>query len=169
MKTLRTGRLAAAFLVALLSGYADGRAQTQTKQAPPTIRIPPPAKPAPTVRPGTAPAETLLEHDSDGDGFVSAALGGNDCDDANPNRYPGNTEIPNDKDEDCDEQTIGELDADRDGFIDSRVSNPRGRTGDDCNDNEATINPNAQELPNRIDDDCDGLVDNLIGTWWTPR
>jgi hypothetical protein len=24
-------------------------------------------------------------------------------------------------------------------------------------------------LPNRIDDNCDGLVDNLIGSWWTPR
>lgn len=180
MKTLRTGRLAAALLVALLVGYDDGRAQTQTlqaPQAPPAIRIPPPAKPAPTVRPGTAPAETRQRtpsprdprEDLDGDGFVSVAVGGDDCDDANPERYPGNSEIPNDKDEDCDDYSIGFLDLDRDGFIDSRVSNPRGGTGDDCNDNEATINRNAQELPNRIDDNCDGLVDNLIGTWWTPR
>ena len=176
MKTLRTGRLAAAFLVALLVGYDDGRAQTQTPQAPkapPAIRIPPPAKPAPTVRPGTAPAETrqrtpILE-DADGDGVDGVAGGGADCDDANPQRYPGATEIPDDKDDDCDDQSIGSRDLDNDGFIDSRVSNPRGGTGDDCNDNEATINRNAQELPNRIDDNCDGLVDNLIGTWWTPR
>ena len=176
MKTLRTGRLAAAFLVALLVGYDDGRAQTQTPQAPkapPAIRIPPPAKPAPTVRPGTATAEprprTPSLEDAAGDGFDGVAGGGVDCDDANPQRYPGATEIPDDKDDDCDDQSIGYRDLDNDGFIDSRVSNPRGGTGDDCNDNEATINRNAQELPNRIDDNCDGLVDNLIGTWWTPR
>ena len=179
MKTLRTGRLAAASLVALLVGYDDGRAQTQTPQAPqapkapPAIRIPPPAKPAPTVRPGTAPAETrqrtpILE-DADGDGFDGVAGGGVDCDDANPQRYPGATEIPNDKDEDCDDQSIGYQDLDRDGFTDFRISNPGGPSGDDCNDSEAGIRPDAQELPNRIDDDCDGRVDDLIGSWWTPR
>jgi hypothetical protein len=78
-------------------------------------------------------------------------------------------EIPNDKDEDCDDQSIGSQDLDSDGFTDFRISNPGGASGDDCNDSEAGIRPDAQELPNRIDDDCDGLVDNLIGTWWTPR
>ena len=43
---------------------------------------------------------------------------------------------------------------------------------DDCNDEGRVgrqINPNAQELPNGIDDNCDGEIDNLIGTWRTPR
>ena len=177
MKTLRTGRLAAAFLVALFVGYDDGHAQTQIPralQAPPATRIPAPARPAPTVRPGTAPAETRQRtpspgEDLDGDGFASVAAGGDDCDDANVGRYPGNYEIPNEEDEDCDNTTIGFKDSDRDGFIDSRLSNPGGSFGLDCNDSEAGIRPDAQELPNRIDDNCDGLVDNLIGSWWNPR
>jgi hypothetical protein len=177
MKTLRTGRLAAAFLVALFVGYDDGHAQTRTPralQAPPAIRIPAPARPAPTVRPGTAPAETRQRtptpfEDLDGDGSVSALVGGDDCDDANPQRYPGATEIPNNEDEDCDPQSIGRRDLDGDGFIDVNDSNPGGAFGTDCNDSRPDIHPHAQELPNRIDDDCDGLVDNLIGSWWTPR
>ena len=36
-------------------------------------------------------------------------------------------------------------------------------------DGQAGVRPDAQELPNRVDDNCDGIIDNLIGTWWTPR
>ncbi|MGA1343730.1 MAG: putative metal-binding motif-containing protein [Hyphomonas sp.] len=45
------------------------------------------------------------------------------------------------------------------------ASNPGGPSGTDCNDRHAAIRPDAQELPDGSDADCDGLVDNLLGTW----
>jgi formylglycine-generating enzyme required for sulfatase activity len=42
------------------------------------------------------------------------------------------------------------LDADGDGFV--------GR--DDCDDDDPSVFPGAEELPNQIDDDCDGVEDN---------
>ena len=53
--------------------------------------------------------------DKDNDGSCAAA----DCDDTNPNRYPGNTEICDARgiDEDCDPRTVGNVDRDGDGFI----------------------------------------------------
>ena len=44
-------------------------------------------------------------------------------------------------------------DSDGDGFADAASG------GDDCNDDIATINPDAQEICGGVDDDCDGLVD----------
>lgn len=70
--------------------------------------------------------------DADGDGVDSIVTGGNDCDDNDPRRYPGAAEICDTEgvDEDCDLQTGGERDADRDGFNDSACFNwgpPPGR------------------------------------------
>jgi hypothetical protein len=119
------------------------------------------------------PAEILQPRipantDADGDGAVDVRVGGTDCDDNNHARYPDNAEIANDLDEDCDPDSIGWRDLDEDGYVDAAVSNPGGQFGTDCNDQQAAIRPDAQELPNRIDDDCDGVVDDLLGTWWTP-
>jgi hypothetical protein len=115
------------------------------------------------------PRRSQAGDDLDGDGATFS----NDCDDNDASRYPGAPEVANDRDEDCNPTTIGVLDNDRDGFTSSRISNlasyRNGASGDDCDDNEAGVRPTAQELPNRIDDNCDGVVDNLIGTWWTPR
>ena len=133
-------------------------------QVPPTLPRPgQPKLPAPTTVPDRPGANI------DGDGFTNV----DDCDDRDASRYPGNSETANDRDEDCNPSTIGDLDADYDGFTSHLVSNvrsygPEGATGLDCNDGEAGIRPDAQELPNRLDDNCDGIVDNLIGTWWTP-
>jgi hypothetical protein len=108
--------------------------------------------------------------DADRDGHNATASGGDDCDDSDASRYPGATEIANTRDEDCNPTTIGTRDADGDGFTSYLVSNPGGVNGLDCNDAEAGINRLAQELPNGIDDNCDGHVDNLLGTWrWTQR
>ncbi len=192
MRLSRFGKRLAFVSTALLF-VSPASAQTAPRQMPPIIRqippvaqpTPPPTQPAPPrvapLRPSTAQAGTVNPQpgtDADGDGHVDsrvpirAGVGapwGDDCDDSDASRYAGATEIANTLDEDCNDTTIGTLDADNDGFTSYLVSNPGGTTGLDCNDAEAGIRPDAQELPNRIDDNCDGIVDNVLGTWWTPR
>jgi hypothetical protein len=117
-----------------------------------------------------APRAPQAGDDADGDGLKVPY----DCDDNDASRYPGNSEVANDRDEDCNSSTFGTLDEDGDGYTSYRISNNAtygrdGPAGTDCDDRQAGIRPDAQELPNRIDDNCDGLVDNLLGTWWTPQ
>jgi hypothetical protein len=54
--------------------------------------------------------------DADGDGHPDAACGGDDCDDDDDQRFPGNNEVCDltSHDEDCDPCTVGTLDADQD-------------------------------------------------------
>lgn len=152
------------------------------RQLPPVVAQPAPAptQPAPhrgtttSVQPGTVTV-IVRRPDADGDGHNATASGGDDCDDSDASRYPGNPERANTRDEDCNDATYAgahDGDQDGDGFISDRFSNTRANgvvnAGPDCNDAEATINILAQELPNGIDDDCDGEVDNLLGTWWDP-
>lgn len=65
------------------------------------------------------------EPDRDGDGAISIACGGADCDDNDPNRFPGNAEVcdANGVDEDCDLRTFGNRDSDGDGYIDALCRN----------------------------------------------
>ena len=105
--------------------------------------------------------------DADGDGYDSLACGGNDCDDLDQRRYPGNFEVCDaaDLDEDCNALTYGTRDADVDGFIDIFCCNTDGATrtcGTDCNDLQAGVNPIVPEVCNDIDDDCDGAVDEMV-------
>lgn len=176
MTTQSVRAAAASSLLALSASLSPAAAQVRGGQpaTPPPVTTVKPVQPAPGVRPQAVPAETRQRtprpgEDADGDGYVSAAAGGDDCNDADPQIYPGRTEIPDARDDDCDAATIGFKDDDRDGYIDAAVLNPGGGYGEDCDDSTAAIRPDAQELPNRLDDNCDGLVDNLLGQWWTPR
>jgi regulation of enolase protein 1 (concanavalin A-like superfamily) len=124
--------------------------------------------------------------DADGDGYGTgvgqslcvnpgqgfATLGG-DCNDNNDEINPGATEICDGIDNDCDTQTDEGLtfityytDSDSDGYGtgvgQSLCENPGqgfATLGGDCNDNDDEINPDATEICDGIDNDCDGLVD----------
>jgi len=105
--------------------------------------------------------------DADGDGFDSVACGGADCDDANPDRFPGNVEVcdPEDVDEDCDPTTFGTRDADGDGFVDAACCNVMGETrlcGDDCSDTRRDMRPGFAETCDFLDNDCDGETDEGV-------
>ncbi|MFH1810153.1 MAG: MopE-related protein [Pseudomonadota bacterium] len=93
--------------------------------------------------------------DEDGDRWVSC-LG--DCDDTDPDVNPDRLEVPrNGIDDDCDGQVDeGEEDLDNDGF---------SPNCGDCNDADNTINPHAREACDRIDNNCDGYVDAMLGAF----
>jgi len=88
--------------------------------------------------------------DDDGDGHVSMACGGDDCDDADMNRFPGNSEVCDapGHDEDCNVETYGSRDRDGDQFDDGACCNydsgGAGRCGADCDDANAALVPGAQ-------------------------
>ncbi len=127
-----------------------------------------------------------LDHDSDGYGDAAYTVAActqpstyvadaTDCDDLDSSMYPGATEICDGLDQDCDGD-IDEghpsgmqtwyADADLDGYGDASVSTeacsePSGYVDDDsdCDDGDADVNPDAEELCDGIDNDCDGDVD----------
>ncbi|GDX82522.1 hypothetical protein LBMAG42_43330 [Deltaproteobacteria bacterium] len=74
-----------------------------------------------------------------------------DCDDADPNTHPGaaETDCTDPHDYNCD-GSGGTSDADADGYP----------ACTDCDDSDNTIRPDAREICNAADDDCDGLVDD---------
>ena len=142
-------------------GTLSTRSDTIPSQRVPALKLPPKTPPAAT------PESCSPTGDCDGDG-VSLAAG--DCDDSDPARYPGAAERADftGHHEDCNDTTLGDNgDTDGDGFIDSRVCNGRN-CGPDCDDRRPAVNPHAAELPNRRDDDCNGIVDDDLQDWWNP-
>ncbi|MBX2799335.1 MAG: putative metal-binding motif-containing protein [Myxococcales bacterium] len=109
-----------------------------------------------------------------------------DCDDSSDGVNPDATEVCDDVDNNCNELVDDEdpfldpssapvhyLDADGDTFGDPDVTfvtcvAPSTETtvlnGEDCNDDDPTINPTAQEVCNAVDDDCDQLTDDSDDT-----
>lgn len=109
-----------------------------------------------------------LGADEDGDGTPA----GRDCDDRDPERYPGAPERCNGEDDDCDGETdegvleVFHADDDGDGFGDPdrevrACTAPSGTVADatDCDDADGGVHPDAEEVCNDRDDDCDGLTD----------
>ena len=126
--------------------------------------------------------------DSDSDGFgdplvtqvaclvpLAYVADNTDCDDSQPLSYPGNTEMCDTIDNDCDGFTdendaldvatwYADLDGDNFGDPASSTlscSQPAGYVADntDCDDSAATSNPDATEMCDTFDNDCDGVID----------
>jgi large repetitive protein len=105
-------------------------------------------------------------------------LDGTDCDDAAAAVFPGAEEVCNGLDDNCaggiDEGVTIEfyLDFDGDGFggaafVEISCEAPEGYVADasDCDDALAEINPDAEEVCNELDDDCNDEIDETaIGT-----
>ena len=104
--------------------------------------------------------------DEDSDGYVDAscldgsgAPLGDDCDDGDADRFPGNREICDADDEDCDPATRGGIDDDGDGY-ESAVCCNDGVCGDDCDDARIGSFPGATEVCDGLDQNCDGTADD---------
>lgn len=124
--------------------------------------------------------------DTDGDGVgtnptemgceppgVNFTTEGGDCNDGDEFIFPGNTEVCDGKDNDC--NTVVDdglplmtyyLDGDDDGYGSSAImscDDPGGdyvTMGGDCIDSDSGINPNASEACDLIDNDCSGTPDD---------
>ena len=120
------------------------------------------------------PDAALAQCQAPGEGYV---LLGDDCDDADASISPSADELCNGYDDDCDgsddeEPTVDPrtwtLDIDSDGYgADDtaitqcrRPSGPYVLEGGDCDDADPNRHPNAPELCNGIDDDCDTVPDD---------
>ena len=130
------------------------------------------------------PAPNERFPDTDGDGYGNERTGsyacfpgddwievGEDCNDSNPDMNPSAAEACNDVDDDCNgvpddgiEWNFWFLDSDGDGWGDddsslSACAAPAESwvlVGDDCDDDEAGVNPGATEVcDDGVDNDCD--------------
>ena len=115
-----------------------------------------------------------LDTDLDGDGVMSSE----DCDDDDSTVYPGAEEICDGLDNDCNGEIddveasglkIWYVDADSDGYGDETdtlwaCEAPPGAVDDelgfDCDDTNENVHPNADEICDAIDNDCDEMIDD---------
>ena len=126
--------------------------------------------------------------DVDGDGFGDAAAGAercapdagevandDDCDDGDSDVFPGATEVCDGADQDCDGIADNGLletyfvDADADGHGDPEApveacvpTDGLVASASDCDDTDPLVSPDAEEVCNEVDDDCDELVDEGV-------
>jgi len=124
--------------------------------------------------------------DEDGDGWGGEAVGkvcklgekmvevAQDCDDANAQLNPDAVEVCDGIDNDCDGKIDDDAnlrqfwyDHDGDGYgglyrseLSCQKPGEEWVTNDlDCDDDDAAVNPDGQEVCGRVDEDCDGYVD----------
>jgi len=119
-----------------------------------------------------------LEFDADGDGTYDALRGGDDCDDGSDEASPLTLEVCDGIDNNCDGEIdeglvmSGYVDVDGDGHgTGELVEFCEGETGYadtdlDCDDNDPDKYVGAFEECDAIDNDCDGIVDNIASSTW---
>jgi hypothetical protein len=125
---------------------------------------------APTTVDDTIESEATVA-DLDGDGYVNDE----DCDDNNASIHPGEPEVCDGIDNNCDGQIDEEVlltfyaDNDGDGFGDSTQptlacqQQPNTVPNDrDCNDGNAQVFPSAEEICDEVDNDCNGEIDEGV-------
>ncbi len=105
------------------------------------------------------------EIDDDGDQFSEIQ---GDCDDTDPNTYPGANEYEDGQDNDCDgdvDEETGAFDDDGDCYCETAPcmgsvhSSCTSIDGGDCNDANPAISPAATEICDGTDNDCDTSTD----------
>ena len=131
--------------------------------------------------------------DTDGDGFGDAEItiascaapegfiaDSTDCDDSDPDIHPDATEVCDAADNDCDGSTDEDVkdpfyvDGDGDGHgttadivFDCSAPSGYAETADDCDDADGSIHPDATEVCDERDNDCDGDVDEgVLNTYY---
>jgi hypothetical protein len=145
----------------------------QTKEEPETPSTTEAPKPVADVVDLTV--NYTIDCDLDDDGFDAIACGGEDCDDRFDNVHPGADELCDGADQDCDggvdEEAVDRptwyADNDRDAFGDAEVSvlsclrpdSYWADNGEDCDDDSLVNHPEADELCDGDDNDCDDEVD----------
>ena len=118
---------------------------------------------------GYGDADVQTSECDPGDGWVQDDT---DCDDNEPEAFPGNPEVCDDIDNNCDgtvdegQQETYYQDLDGDGWRDPSVTTegcvvPAGyaEAPGDCDEESALVFPGATEECDRIDNNCDGTVD----------
>ena len=121
---------------------------------------------------GAGDESTVAEACEKPDDYVEA---GGDCDDNDSTNFTGNTEICDGGDNDCDFSAdegvttayFADTDEDTYGNPDSATNAcelPDGHVlnSEDCNDNEFEINPDAEEICDSINNDCDDEIDEGV-------
>ncbi len=135
---------------------------------------------------------TTFYIDEDGDGFGDPDISGeycsrpegyvpsaSDCDDTNPEVFVGNNESCDGIDNNCNDEIdegVGNVyftDLDGDGFGDSDntilmcgLSEGYSSADGDCDDNNAEVYPDAEELCDGLDNNCDGVADDANLQIW---
>jgi hypothetical protein len=122
-----------------------------------------------------------------GEDMVAEDEAGFDCDDSDPEIFPGAEEVCDGVDNDCNDEvddgaegggSTFYMDADSDGYGDSSTAflactAPPGAValGGDCDDTSAARHPGADETCSGVDDDCDGTIDEddaVDASTWYP-
>ncbi|WP_240359264.1 MopE-related protein [Pyxidicoccus trucidator] len=109
-------------------------------------------------------------------GYVSNTT---DCNDANASVRPGVTEVCDGIDNNCaggvDEGVQSTFYRDADGDGDGNANSPVSACGQpsgyvtnasDCNDSSAAVRPGASEVCDSVDNNCNGAVDDGVGSNW---